>query len=88
MLTFGLPFGRVSFLFHLCENTFGLVIDAMCTSRHLSVALNLLFPTHITGLHTSAPLSTASRKASRKLPYPSYPPPLRLDTLIHQSSVA
>jgi hypothetical protein len=45
-----LPFGRIALLLNLCEDTLGLVVDAMAAFGHLAVALDLLFPAHVTSL--------------------------------------
>lgn len=44
------PFWRVPLLFDLGKDAFGLIVYAVSASWHLSIALDLLFSTHIAGL--------------------------------------
>lgn len=45
-----IPFWRIPFFFHLCENTIGLVVDTMRTLGHLAVTFDLLLPAHVASL--------------------------------------
>lgn len=44
------PFRRVPLLLDLGEDTFGLVVDAVCACWQLAVALDLLLPAHVASL--------------------------------------
>lgn len=44
------PFWRVPLLLDLGEDTFGLVVDAVCACWQLAVALDLLLPAHVASL--------------------------------------
>ena len=44
------PFGGISFLFHLRKNALGLVVYAMRTFWHFPITLYLLLPAHIARL--------------------------------------
>lgn len=46
----GLPFWRISLLLDMSKDTLRLVIDAILAGGHPSIALDLLFSTHITCL--------------------------------------
>ena len=46
-----IPFGRIPFLFDLCEYAFCLVIDAMGAFGHLAIAFDLFLATHIASLY-------------------------------------
>lgn len=48
------PFRRCTLLLDLGENTVGLIVDTMATGGQLSVALDLLFPTHVASLSVDA----------------------------------
>jgi hypothetical protein len=57
-----LPLRRISLFLYSCENAFRLIIYTMRTRRHLSIALDLLLPTHIASLrfssvHCASPLA-------------------------------
>lgn len=45
-----LPLGRSALLLNLSEDAVRFISGAMCTCRHLSIALDLLLPTHIASL--------------------------------------
>jgi hypothetical protein len=45
-----IPFWWRPFLFNLSEDTFGLVIGAVCARRQLAITLDLLSSTLVTGL--------------------------------------
>jgi hypothetical protein len=62
-----IPLRWIPLLLHLCENTFCLVIDAVSASRHLSIALNLLFPAHIASLECRQHANCAVNAASPTL---------------------
>jgi hypothetical protein len=44
------PFWWIPLLLHLCKDALCLVIDTVRTCGHLPIALDLLFPAHITRL--------------------------------------
>lgn len=54
-----IPFWRIALFLDGGENTFGLIINAMRTLGHLSVAFNLLLATHITSLQNQ-PISQST----------------------------
>jgi hypothetical protein len=45
-----LPLWWVAFLLHLGEYAFGLIVLAVRARRHLAIALDLFFPTHVASL--------------------------------------
>lgn len=72
-----LPFGRSALLLNLSKDAFCLVVDAMGASRHLAVALDLLFPTHVASLSSLNQRPTSQDPRLRQdISYPSNSPSL------------
>jgi hypothetical protein len=71
----------------MCKNAFRLIIDTMRTSRHLPIALDLLFPAHIASLpHRQRLMHSLGREVEHR--YPRYPSSLGLTTLVKQSPIS
>lgn len=45
-----IPFGRISLLLHLSENTICLIVYTVGAFGHLAVAFDFLLPAHVAGL--------------------------------------
>lgn len=56
-----IPFGWVSFLLHLREDTLGLVIDTVGAFGHLAIALDFFLPTHVACLEWGTRVSYRAR---------------------------
>jgi hypothetical protein len=70
-----LPFWWVALLLHLSEYTLGLVILAVCTGRHLTVALDLLLSTHVASLCLCISIHFYVARRNYPSTYPRNPSP-------------
>jgi hypothetical protein len=75
-----IPLWWLPFLLDLCEDTFRLVVLAVCARGHLAVAFDLLLPAHVASLHPVSMALCYSPIAA--CIYPCNAPPLGIASIV------